>query len=410
MDRPACRLAKSTALQPVPDCCSARASTPQSPTVPQRSKAFQIDMHASERASILAELTPPFTLLQPGRAAGAGRVLLAAFGPHLSQGLPGGLAARCRTPCANPRIATSMSCSSRWWPRRAADRRALPARLSRRQSRALRARSRAVSPAGCRSSPIPSRRAWWAGSAPSPASWPTPRRSTASGCRSAPPSSASSGFTGRSTRPWPICWRRPASASASPFSSIATRCRRPPWASRPAGGRISCSATASAPPATPSSPASCATCCRRAGYEVQVNRPYAGGFITEYYGNPGARRAVPAARDQPRPLSRRGDALQEQGLPETGARAQRIWRRRCSRRCRCCSSGGRPPNRVCVELASVILLYCIAIRSVASEAWQCQSLRGNGKLASRVRLPNASAKSCADENKRGRAEDRAAQV
>jgi N-formylglutamate amidohydrolase len=22
------------------------------------------------------------------------------------------------------------------------------------------------------------------------------------------------------------------------------------------------------------------------GYEVQVNRPYAGGFITEYYGNP----------------------------------------------------------------------------------------------------------------------------
>jgi len=24
----------------------------------------------------------------------------------------------------------------------------------------------------------------------------------------------------------------------------------------------------------------------RAGYDVQVNRPYAGGFITEYYGNP----------------------------------------------------------------------------------------------------------------------------
>ena len=23
-----------------------------------------------------------------------------------------------------------------------------------------------------------------------------------------------------------------------------------------------------------------------AGYDVQVNRPYAGGFITEYYGNP----------------------------------------------------------------------------------------------------------------------------
>jgi len=25
----------------------------------------------------------------------------------------------------------------------------------------------------------------------------------------------------------------------------------------------------------------------RAGYDVQVNRPYAGGFITEHYGNPG---------------------------------------------------------------------------------------------------------------------------
>jgi len=26
---------------------------------------------------------------------------------------------------------------------------------------------------------------------------------------------------------------------------------------------------------------------QRAGYDVQVNRPYAGGFITEHYGNPG---------------------------------------------------------------------------------------------------------------------------
>ena len=59
-----------------------------------------------------------------------------------------------------------------------------------------------------------------------------------------------------------------------------------------------------------------------AGYEVQLNRPYAGGFITEYYGNPGARRSVSAARDQPRALSRRGDALQEQGFREVDARAQ----------------------------------------------------------------------------------------
>ncbi|HEY1244390.1 MAG TPA: N-formylglutamate amidohydrolase, partial [Hyphomicrobiaceae bacterium] len=26
---------------------------------------------------------------------------------------------------------------------------------------------------------------------------------------------------------------------------------------------------------------------QRAGYDVQINRPYAGGFITEHYGNPG---------------------------------------------------------------------------------------------------------------------------
>ncbi len=28
-------------------------------------------------------------------------------------------------------------------------------------------------------------------------------------------------------------------------------------------------------------------CCSASGYEVQVNRPYAGGFITEHYGSPG---------------------------------------------------------------------------------------------------------------------------
>ena len=56
-----------------------------------------------------------------------------------------------------------------------------------------------------------------------------------------------------------------------------------------------------------------------AGYDVQVNRPYAGGFITEYYGNP-ARGVQSLQLEINRgPLSRRGDAVQEQGFPEAGA-------------------------------------------------------------------------------------------
>ena len=53
---------------------------------------------------------------------------------------------------------------------------------------------------------------------------------------------------------------------------------------------------------------------QRGGYEVQINRPYAGGFITEHYGGPGRGRARAATRDQPRPLSGRGDAVQEQRI------------------------------------------------------------------------------------------------
>ena len=64
-----------------------------------------------------------------------------------------------------------------------------------------------------------------------------------------------------------------------------------------------------------------------AGYDVQVNRPYAGGFITEYYGNPERGRAVAAAGGEPGPLSRRGE-------PRPRARTSRSWCAR-SRRWRC---------------------------------------------------------------------------
>ena len=65
-----------------------------------------------------------------------------------------------------------------------------------------------------------------------------------------------------------------------------------------------------------------------AGYEVQVNRPYAGGFITEYYGNPARGRAVAAAGDQPRPLSRRSDASPRARTSRSWCARSRIWRRK----------------------------------------------------------------------------------
>ena len=81
-----------------------------------------------------------------------------------------------------------------------------------------------------------------------------------------------------------------------------------------------------------------------AGYDVQVNRPYAGGFITEYYGNPGARRAVAAAGGEPRPLSRRGQPCQEQGLPETGAHPHRHGGKGVRGAANAARDGGRRPN------------------------------------------------------------------
>ena len=44
------------------------------------------------------------------------------------------------------------------------------------------------------------------------------------------------------------------------------------------------------------------TILRERGYVVSRNKPYAGGFITEHYGNPAAGLHYGAARGQPRPL------------------------------------------------------------------------------------------------------------
>ena len=71
--------------------------------------------------------------------------------------------------------------------------------------------------------------------------------------------------------------------------SIATPCRRPPG---PAGmsGRAPtwCWATATAPVACRRFRKPSRARCARFGYAVSRNKPYAGGFITEHYGNPAA--------------------------------------------------------------------------------------------------------------------------
>ena len=59
--------------------------------------------------------------------------------------------------------------------------------------------------------------------------------------------------------------------------------RRPRRAAR---APISCSATVTARAASASSPKPSSTACASFGYSVSRNKPYAGGFITEHYGNP----------------------------------------------------------------------------------------------------------------------------
>ena len=81
------------------------------------------------------------------------------------------------------------------------------------------------------------------------------------------------------------------------------------------------------------------------GYEVQVNRPYAGGFITEHYGNPA--RGVHALQLE----INRALYLDEATLSKNKdfAKLMRtlsdLATKRVRGRCPCCSSVEPPPNR-----------------------------------------------------------------
>ncbi len=57
----------------------------------------------------------------------------------------------------------------------------------------------------------------------------------------------------------------------------------------------------------------------RLGYSVGRNKPYAGGFITEHYGNPASRTAHHPARTQPRDLHGRAAARTRQRFAQVTA-------------------------------------------------------------------------------------------
>ena len=100
--------------------------------------------------------------------------------------------------------------------------------------------------------------------------------------------------TGRSRPTPPSVWR---------CSSTVTRCPRPCAAAcRPARAPTSCSATATAPAAPRELTDLSAQILTRRGYGVTRNKPYAGGFITEHYGQPARGHARHADRGQSQPL------------------------------------------------------------------------------------------------------------
>ena len=92
------------------------------------------------------------------------------------------------------------------------------------------------------------------------------------------------------------------------------------------------------------------------GYEVHMNRPYAGGYITEHYGRPGARGARRADRNQSRPLPRRANAAPDGGLRRVAEGPAKAWRRHSSTTCPRCSSVVPPPNRRSAPMPSVAKL------------------------------------------------------
>ena len=188
----------------------------------------------------------------------------------------------------------------------------------------------------CRITPIPNRCGWSAASAPLPASSRSPTRSTASRCRSV----AALERINRLYTPYHATLKRAARRGA-PGLRACRADRLPLHAVEPDGrpgrrpARTSSSATATAPPAARE-----LTRARRRrqlkaqGYVVALNKPYAGGYITEHYGRPAARPPCPPGGDQPRALYERDDLRQIAGIRAASGAIWSEWRGRSWHPCR----------------------------------------------------------------------------
>ena len=235
------------------------------------------------------ELDPPFEIIEPADWRGPVAVQLARIA-----------AASIRAPSWRPsRLDLGDAAPLRGFLRRRADRRrgaarlsadagAFPALLSSTSTASPTSSIRACSRAGCRPSPTPARCGSPAGSARSRAWSATRRKSTTSASRS----------TTRCARieslykPYHRALRRLFTRVHRDFgAAVLIDCHSMPSTAgakdeRPRADM--CWATATARAASASVAETIEATLRELGYAVSRNKPYAGGFITEHYGNPAA--------------------------------------------------------------------------------------------------------------------------
>ena len=314
-------------------------------------------MHAAHTtAPDPAEFLPPFAVSTP-EAGRAVRALLAALGTHLPARASSSCRASTRTRCANPRIASSTSCS-RAWPRSGVP--LIAARFPRafldvnREPYELDPELFAE--------PLPDfantqsvRVAGGLG---------TIARIVADGeeiYRERLPLGRGAGAHRAALHAVPRGACRLIETTRRRFGyAVLIDCHSMPSASmgRPAGrAPTSCWATASAPRATASMTRFLKEALGGLGYEVQINRPYAGGYITEHYGRPGARRACGADRDQPRPVSRRADAAARRPGSRSCSAICRAWRAAAAQRA--ADSAGAAGRRRVAPATENLISYAI---------------------------------------------------
>ena len=360
----------------------------RSPQDPQRSRDYpQVDMHAGERASILAELTPPSRLLRPQEQLAPvvfARRIRAASIPRL----PGGLPARSAHVAQVRGLLSSMSCSSPWstlgapliaarFPRAYLDVNREPYELDPElfTGRAARLRQHPVGARGGRPRHHRPHRCRQRGDLPRAAA--ARRRLRAHRAALQPVPCGACRPLGGDAR---ALWHR--HSHRLPLDAVGLH--------GPAGGRPRLRARRSLRRLLRrQAHALHEGRAERAGYEVQINRPYAGGYITEHYGSPA--RGVHAVQIE----INRGLYLDEAAFAKSRISARwrvtiRIWRCRFSQRSPCCSRDGQRPSRVVEPAAELRLMLhrnsLLAGESMhVADSWQSLASRVPGSPTSEAR-------------------------